>query len=62
MAFNENIDYIPPAIYKISLTFLHDGLLAQLVEHRTLNPMVIGSNPIQPTTFKSIQLGGYFLK
>ena len=27
------------------------GLLAQLVEHRTFNPMVIGSNPIQPTIF-----------
>lgn len=26
------------------------GLLAQLVEHWTLNPLVAGSNPSQPTT------------
>ena len=25
------------------------GSLAQLVEHRAFNPMVIGSNPIRPT-------------
>ena len=28
-----------------------DGVLAQLVEHRTFNPLVIGSNPIHPTIF-----------
>ena len=32
------------------------GSLAQLVEHRAFNPMVIGSNPIRPT----INLRGSF--
>ena len=32
------------------------GSLAQLVEHRAFNPMVIGSNPIRPTTYKSYTL------
>ena len=27
-----------------------DGSLAQLVEQRTLNPLVVGSNPTRPTT------------
>ena len=29
------------------------GLLAQLVEQRTFNPLVIGSNPMQPTLRRS---------
>ena len=29
------------------------GSLAQLVEHRAFNPMVIGSNPIRPIRFIS---------
>ncbi len=28
-----------------------NGPLAQLVEHRTFNPMVVGSNPTRPTIF-----------
>ena len=31
-----------------------DGPLAQLVEQGTLNPKVIGSNPIRPTIFSKI--------
>ena len=27
------------------------GSLAQLVEHRTFNPRVTGSNPVRPTTY-----------
>ena len=27
------------------------GSLAQLVEHRAFNPLVLGSNPRRPTTF-----------
>ena len=27
------------------------GPLAQLVEHRTFNPLVVGSNPTRPTNF-----------
>ncbi len=30
-------------------TDVFGGSLAQLVEHRAFNPMVIGSNPIRPT-------------
>jgi hypothetical protein len=30
-----------------------DGPLAQLVEQRTFNPLVIGSNPIRPTKTSS---------
>ena len=30
----------------------HDGPLAQLVEQRTFNPLVVGSNPTRPTICK----------
>jgi hypothetical protein len=32
----------------------NSGPLAQLVEHRTFNPMVVGSNPTRPTIFSKI--------
>lgn len=32
------------------------GLLAQLVEHRTLNPWVVGSNPTEPTLVVAVQV------
>jgi hypothetical protein len=32
-------------------TWFYLGLVAQLVEHRTFNPLVPGSNPGQPTIF-----------
>ena len=38
---------IPP-----SLPNSNNGLLAQLVEHRTFNPTVEGSNPSRPTISK----------
>ena len=34
------------------------GSLAQLVEHRAFNPMVIGSNPIRPTIGEGGSLPG----
>ncbi len=37
--------------YAASSLVLRDGALAQLVEHRAFNPLVIGSNPIRPTIF-----------
>ena len=40
-------------------TDVFGGSLAQLVEHRAFNPMVIGSNPIRPIHFWMISL---FLK
>ena len=38
----------PPHYFACSVEI---GPLAQLVEHRTLNPMVVGSNPTRPTNF-----------
>ena len=32
---------------------LYEGPLAQLVEHRTFNPWVVGSSPTGPTAFFS---------
>ena len=40
-----------PATSATALT----GSLAQLVEHRTFNPMVEGSNPSRPTKFNNLQ-------
>ena len=34
----------------ISHDAVHIGTLAQLVEQRTFNPLVAGSNPARPTT------------
>ena len=33
---------------------IYGGSLAQLVEHRAFNPMVIGSNPIRPIHLQPI--------
>ena len=50
--------YALKVLYFIAFTYLHHpneflcaGLLAQLVEQRTLNPLVAGSTPSQPTTW-----------
>ena len=34
---------------------LYEGPLAQLVEHRTFNPWVVGSNPTGPTRIGDFQ-------
>src|SRR5256885_13111238 len=34
--------------------FQHKGALAQLVEQRTLNPLVVGSIPTRPTIFQRL--------
>ena len=31
-------------------------MLAQLVEQRTFNPLVVGSNPARPTTYFAVNL------
>lgn len=40
-----------PCLASIILPF--SGSLAQLVEHRTFNPLVVGSSPTRPTTFRN---------
>ena len=40
---------------ELSKTFAkNDGSLAQLVEHRTFNPQVLGSSPRRPITLDSL--------
>ena len=40
-----------PARLTLGISIRHgDGSLAQLVEQRTLNPLVVGSTPTRPTT------------
>ena len=41
------------SILRATTTFVNDfGMVAQLVEHRTFNPRVVGSTPTRPTTLK----------
>ncbi len=51
----------PYAILRITQTRRYPGPLAQLVEHRTFNPGVVGSTPTRPTsrcvTGQAIRLG-----
>jgi hypothetical protein len=40
----------PDVTLRYTVTVRGYGSLAQLVEHRTFNPRVTGSNPVRPTT------------
>lgn len=46
-------------IFAIVFVLTWYGLLAQLVEHQTLNLQVIGSIPMQPTIRKAKNMQGW---
>ena len=49
--YRQNLRNLEPRRISPTIPPLLRGSLAQLVEHRTFNPMVVGSNPTRPTIF-----------